>query len=47
MDKDGFGLFYSKLFVQVLLANLLSIGLTFGTTAFFEYKKRPIAHFDQ
>ena len=33
-------IFTWKLFVQALLANLLSIGLTFGTSAFVDYKKK-------
>ena len=38
--KLDHGIFTWKLFVQALMANLLSIGLTFGTSAFFEYKKK-------
>ena len=33
-------MFTWKLFVQALMANLLSIGLTFGTSAFVDYKKK-------
>lgn len=40
MLKLDNGIFTWKLFVQALMANLLSIGLTFGTSAFFEYKKK-------
>ena len=40
MLKLDNGMFTWKLFVQALMANLLSIGLTFGTSAFFEYKKK-------
>ena len=35
-----------KRFLQVLMANLLSIGLTFGTSAIFEYKKKQKEKFE-